>query len=45
MVERLLCKQNVIGSTPVSSTILAILDYFKTTLNKGPVAQLVRAHA
>ena len=39
LVERLLCKQNVIGSTPVSSTIFNLIK------NKGPVAQLVRAHA
>ena len=35
LVERLLCKQDVIGSNPVTSTIKL----------KGPVAQLVRARA
>lgn len=35
LVERLLCKQDVNGSNPLTST---------NNLN-GPVAQLVRAHA
>ena len=46
LVERLLCKQDVIGSNPVTST-----NFLRATARKrklfyyGPVAQLVRARA
>ena len=53
LVERLLCKQNVNGSNPLTSTTFQViasrvcrqrllLIVWKTN---GPVAQLVRAHA
>ena len=53
LVERLLCKQNVNGSNPLTSTTFQaiasrvcrqrlLLIVWKTN---GPVAQLVRAHA
>ena len=46
LVERLLCKQDVIGSNPVTSTNFPRVTARKRKLfYYGPVAQLVRARA
>ena len=45
LVEHLLCKQGVVGSSPSGSTNLGFWFGEKTFLDHGLIAQLVRARA